>query len=235
MTDRSRATSSGEIFPTESWSYVPERLIWWDLADTPIDDPDQVLVAAAKRGDLDAFEVLVQRHQAQVCRQVRAMVGGSGVDVDDIAQEVFVRAHRFLGKFRGDSSFRSWLYRVAANVTRSYHGRRARQESVWADSGEGTDASLMEGHSDLHDLECGYLRRDLIAKALATLPADLRESVVLRDVHGFEYQEIATAMGVPLGTVESRIFRARQRLRPLLAELLGRRCQAGGRGELRDV
>jgi RNA polymerase sigma-70 factor (ECF subfamily) len=111
---------------------------------------------------------------------------------------------------------------VAINVTRTYHGRRARQQMVWADSGEGTEASVIDSHSDLDDLEGGFLRREVIAKALASLPAELRESVVLRDVHGFEYQEIADAMGVPLGTVESRIFRARQRLRPLLADLLGR-------------
>jgi RNA polymerase sigma-70 factor (ECF subfamily) len=195
---------------------------WWDLADTPVHDTDQVLVAAAKRGDLDAFEVLVRRHEAVVYRQVRAIVGSQTEDADDIAQEVFVRAYRFLGKFRGDSTFRSWLYRVAINVTRTYHGRRARQQMVWADSGEGTDASVIDRHSDLEDLEGGFLRRDVIAKALASLPSELRESVVLRDVHGFEYQEIADAMGVPLGTVESRIFRARQRLRPLLADLLGR-------------
>ena len=81
---------------------------------------------------------------------------------------------------------------------------------------------MIDNHSDAVDLEQAYLRRELIEKALNTLPPELRESVVLRDVHSFEYQEIADALGVPLGTVESRIFRARQRLRPLLAELLGR-------------
>jgi RNA polymerase sigma-70 factor (ECF subfamily) len=214
---------SDGIFPRSPGSNSLGAPDWWDLADTPRNDPDQVLVAAAKRGDLDAFEALVHRHQAVVCGQVRAMVGSGGGDVDDIAQEVFVRAYRFLRTFRGDASFRSWLYRVAVNVTRTYHERRTRQQAVWADSGEGTAASVIDRCLDAADLEAGYLRRDVIERALSTLPPELRESLVLRDVHGFEYQEIAQAMDVPLGTVESRIFRARQRLRPLLAEFQGRR------------
>jgi RNA polymerase sigma-70 factor (ECF subfamily) len=198
---------------------APDR---WLLADSSTHDAGQVLVQAAKRGDNDAFEVLVRQHAAVVYRQVRGSSGVLAEDADDIAQEVFVRAYRFLGTFRGESSFRSWLYRLTINVTRTYQRRRSRHWRFWADSGEGTEACVIDNHSDAVDLEQAYLRRELIEKALNTLPPELRESVVLRDVHGFEYQEIADAMGVPLGTVESRIFRARQRLRPLLAELLGR-------------
>ena len=175
----------------------------------------------------------MRRHEALVYRHVRALAREPAEDVDDLAQEVFVRAYRFLGNFRGESSFRSWLYRVAINVTRTHRLRRTRQQAVWADSGEGTTASVIESHSEVDDLEWKYVRRELIARALASLPADLRESVVLRDVHGFEYQEIADAMGVPLGTVESRIFRARKRLRPLLADLLGPAMAAGSEERLR--
>ena len=194
------------------------------MADTPKEDPDQALLTAARRGDLDAFETLVKRHETVVYNLVRTLVGNRA-DVEDIAQEAFVRAYRFLKQFRGDSTFRTWLFRVVVNTTRSYQGRRTRQQKVWGDSGEGTAASLSERLPDPTSLEDTYLRRDVIARALATLPADMRESLVLRDVHGLDYHEIAVAMDVPLGTVESRIFRARQRLRPLLAELLGRRAR----------
>lgn len=183
-------------------------------------DLDLVLVSQARGGDLAAFDLLVRRNYAAVNRHVRSIVGSRWLDADDITQEVFVRAYRFLGRFRGDSSFGSWLYRVTINVTRSHHGRRLRQEPVWGDSGEGTASSVIDTcrHSD--DLEHDLARRDLIDKALATLPEDLRRSVVLRDLHGLDYQEIAAATGVPLGTVESRLFRARRRLRPMLTPLL---------------
>ena len=181
---------------------------------------DRVLVMRARRGDLAAFEALVRRHQPLVGRHVRSIVGSRCLDADDITQEVFVRAYRFLGRFRGDSSFGSWLYRVTVNVTRSHRGRRLRQEPVWGDSGEGTAASVIETCRHAADLERDVADRDLIDKALATLPEGLRRSIVLRDLHGLDYQEIADATGVPLGTVESRLFRARQRLRPILTPLL---------------
>jgi RNA polymerase sigma-70 factor (ECF subfamily) len=183
---------------------------------------DRRLVSDARRGDLAAFEMLVSRYQRLVTRQVRSIVGSRCLDADDITQEVFVRAYRFLGQFRGDSSFASWLYRVTVNVTRSHHLRRLRQQRVWGDSGEGTDASVIESCRHTADLERDYARRDLIDKALATLPEGLRRSVVLREVHGLDYQEIAAITGVPLGTVESRLFRARQRLRPILKPLVFR-------------
>ena len=185
---------------------------------------DLVLVRQARAGDLVAFDRLVRRHYPVVSRHVRSIVGSRSLDVDDITQEVFVRAYRFLGRFRGDSSFGSWLYRVTVNVTRSHHGRRQRQQPVWGDSGEGTDSSVIDTCRQANDLEYDYARRDLIDKALATLPAVLRHSIVLRDLHGLDYREIAAATGVPLGTVESRLFRARQRLRPMLTPLLRGPC-----------
>lgn len=181
---------------------------------------DRVLVSRARRGDLGAFEMLVCRYQPVVSRHVRSIVGSRCLDADDITQDVFVRAYRFLGRFRGDSSFGSWLYRVTVNVTLSHRGRRLRQEPVWGDSGEGTDASVIDSCRHADDLERDVAHRDLIDKALATLPEGLRRSIVLRDLHGLDYQEIAAATGVPLGTVESRLFRARQRLRPILTPLL---------------
>ena len=181
---------------------------------------DLVLVHKARSGDLVAFDLLVRRHYPVVSRHVRSIVGSRSHDADDITQEVFVRAYRFLGRFRGDSSFGSWLYRVTVNETRSHRGRRQRQEKVWGDSGEGTASSVIDACRHADDLEQDYARRDLIDKALATLPEALRRSIVLRDLHGLDYREIAAATGVPLGTVESRLFRARQRLRPMLTPLM---------------
>ncbi len=191
-------------------SALPERAV------------DRLLVSKARRGDLAAFEMLVCRHQPVVSRHVRSIVGSTCPDIDDITQEVFVRAYRFLGRFRGDSSFASWLYRVTVNVTRSHHDRRLRQQRVWGDSGEGTAASVIDSCHHADDPERDFAQRDLIDKALATLPEGLRRSIVLRDLHGLDYREIAAATGVPLGTVESRLFRARQRLRPMLTPLLRR-------------
>ena len=193
------------------------------VAGLPHDrEMDRRLVSQARRGDRAAFEALVCRYQPVVSRHVRSIVGSNCLDADDITQEVFVRAYRYLGRFRGDSAFGSWLYRVTVNVTRSHHGRRRRQEPVWGDSGEGTDASVIDQCRHGDDLERDFAQRDLIDKALATLPEGLRRSIVLRDLHGLDYQEIAAATGVPLGTVESRLFRARQRLRPMLTPLLRR-------------
>jgi RNA polymerase sigma-70 factor (ECF subfamily) len=185
-------------------------------------DRDRVLVSRARSGDLAAFDLLVRRYYPVVSRHVRSIVGSRSLDTDDITQEVFVRAYRFLGRFRGDSSFGSWLYRVTINVARSYYGRRLRQQRVWGDSGEGTESSVIDSCRHVDDIEHEYASRDLIDKALATLPEDLRRSIVLRDLHGLDYQEIAVATGVPLGTVESRLFRARRRLRPMLTPLLRR-------------
>jgi RNA polymerase sigma-70 factor (ECF subfamily) len=170
---------------------------------------------------MEAFERLVRRHQSTIFNLIRSLVGPRN-DIEDLAQEVFVRAYRFLATFRGETSFRSWLCRIAVNVIRSYHARRLQQRPVWIDGGEGTEASAVDTAADATSFEEKLIFRDAVLRALAALPETLREVVVLRDVQGFAYDEIAAALGIPLGTVESRIFRARRQLRPLLADLLGR-------------
>jgi RNA polymerase sigma-70 factor (ECF subfamily) len=183
------------------------------------DDPDAELVSGAAAGDLDAFEALVRRHQARIVSFVRTLTRNAA-DAEDVAQEVFVRAHRALGRFRGESHFRSWLYAIASNTTRSHHAARARRQQVWEDSGA-RDARGFDPVDPAPDIETTLGRREAIERALAALPEDWRMAVSLRDVHGLEYKEIADVMGIPMGTVESRIFRARQRLRHLLAQALG--------------
>ena len=189
------------------------------MPETRPDDPDADLVRAAAAGDVDAFEVLVRRYQAKVVTLVRTC-SGDAEEAEDLAQEVFVRVYRSLGAFRGDSAFRTWLYKVAVNVTRTHQARRRRAQPVWGDSGA-TDDDAFDAVDEV-DLEQHLITRDAVARALSALPVDLRLAVELRDVHGLEYRDIAEATGAPMGTVESRIFRARQRLRGLLGGMRGR-------------
>ncbi len=186
-------------------------------------DADRGLVDAAAAGDREAFDELVRRHQGQVLNLVQAMTGG-GADADDLAQEAFVRAWRGLRHFRGDSTFRTWLYGVAVNVVRTHHRRRTRFSRLFPARGGGAEGEPdpIEGAAVEAGIEDALVMRNAIDKALGALPAELREAVTLRDVQGLEYREIAEVLGVPIGTVESRIFRGRQKLRPLLEPLLKR-------------
>jgi RNA polymerase sigma-70 factor (ECF subfamily) len=190
------------------------------LADLLPDDPDADAVGAAAAGDLDAFESLVRRYQGRIVTFARTLTGNAA-DAEDVAQETFIRAHRAIGRFRGDSLFRTWLYTIAVNVARSHHASRARRQPVWEDSGA-DGARAFDPPDTAVDAETTLGQRQAIDRALAALPDDLRTAVTLRDVHGLEYKEIADALGVPIGTVESRIFRARQRLKKALAPLLER-------------
>lgn len=183
-------------------------------------DADRGLVDAAAAGDREAYDELVRRYQAPIVNLVRALTGGD-TDAEDLAQEAFVRAWRGLRRFRGDSAFRTWLYGVTVNVVRTHYGRRKRfRRLFWVGGGE-TEGGPEPADPDT-GIEDALVMRNAIDRALAALPPDLREAVTLRDVQGLEYREIADVLGVPIGTVESRIFRARQKLRPLLAPLMKR-------------
>ena len=183
-------------------------------------DADRRLVEAAASGSREAFDELVRRHQVQILNLARVMTAG-GADAEDLAQEVFVRAWRSLAGFRGESTFRTWLHRVAVNVIQSHHGRLTRFRRLFRQPAGVDDEQRYEiGRApDPADTEMTMVRRDAIDKALAALPEELRLAVTLRDIQGLEYREIAEVLDVPIGTVESRIFRARQRLRPLLGAL----------------
>lgn len=196
----------------------PEGVLVDDSPRQRAAEADGELVEAASKGSREAFDELVRRYQAAIVNLVRALTSGHG-DPEDLAQEVFVRAWKSLHTFRGDSAFRTWLHRVAINVVRTSQAKQGRTLRLFRQPAEhdpepvSTDAP--------HDARLA--RRQLIARALASLPDDLRVAVTLRDLQGLDYQEIAAALGVPIGTVESRIFRARQRLKPLLAPLVDQR------------
>jgi RNA polymerase sigma-70 factor (ECF subfamily) len=182
-------------------------------------DADRDLVKAAVAGDRDAFDELVRRYQGPVVNLARAMTA-SDAEVDDMAQETFVRVWRSLPGFRGDSAFRTWLYGIAMNVVRTHRARHSKRRSLfWSGPAEREGDPLEQARDQDEGIEQQMMMRDGIDRALKALPGELREALVLRDIQGLEYREIADALGVPIGTVESRIFRARQRLRPLLAHL----------------
>ena len=189
-------------------------------------DPDRTFVTQAAAGSREAFDELVRRYRRSVYNLVRALTGGDG-DAEDLVQDVFVRAFRAIDGFRGDSTFKSWLYRIAVNVVHTHlQRRRTREPFSIARAG---DASLTEV-PDADDLESAVLRRQAIERALASLPEQLRVLVVLRDVHGLKYDEIAKIVKSPRGTVESRLFRARQQLRPMLEALVTVKPSADTRG-----
>lgn len=181
-------------------------------------DVDETLVAKAARGNREAFDELVRRYQSRMFQLVRILTSGDA-EAEDLVQDTFVRAYRAVGRFRGDSTFRTWLHRIAVNVVRSHAARRKGR-------GRGDDDEEAIGRvASREDLENAVVRRRMIDQALARLPPDLRLLITLRDVQGLEYREIATITGLPIGTVESRIFRGRRRLRPMLEPLLARSAQ----------
>ena len=187
-------------------------------------DSDQSLVNQAAAGSRDAFDELVVRYRRRVYNLVRALTGGDS-EAEDLVQDVFIRAYRAIGGFRGDSAFRSWLYRIAINVVHTHVDKRRLRDAVLvAPAG---DDDPMDEVATTDDLEQTLLRRQVIDRALGTLPEELRVLIVLRDVQGLKYDEIADVVKTPRGTVESRLFRARQRLRPLLEALILVRPEAG--------
>ena len=191
-----------------------------DGRDAPV-DPDRAAFEDAAAGDTRAFEVLVLRYQARIVNYASAMVRDAGA-AEDVAQETFVRAWRGMGRFRGESSFKTWLYRIATNVARTHLDRRGRQARIADRSLDDEAEPLQAGDvpSPAPDAETSLVRREAIDRALSELPDELRLALVLRDVEGLDYKEIAGVTGAPIGTVESRIFRARRRLRTLLRPLV---------------
>jgi RNA polymerase sigma-70 factor (ECF subfamily) len=185
-------------------------------------DVDLALVEAAQAGDADAIDALVRRYQVRMVNFARTSTGGDA-DAEDLAQETFIRAFRGLGLFRGESSFKNWLYRIAANVCHTYRGKRVHQAPVWERRLEDADVSEHDfiGHTD--DLEESVIYRQALDRALLTLSEEMRIPLILHDVEGIEYREISEILDVPIGTIMSRIFRARQRMRLLLTDLLGPR------------
>jgi RNA polymerase sigma-70 factor (ECF subfamily) len=167
-------------------------------------DPDELLVRRAQRGDRFAFEALVERHQSRLFT-LAARVLGSRQDAEDAVQDALVRAWLALPRFRGDARFSTWLYRICLNAARDARGRRR----IHVAEAETEPADPRDRFAE-HELS-GDLQR-----ALNALPEDYRDAVVLADVLGCSYAEVAELTGVPEGTVKSRVFRGRSELAHLL-------------------
>jgi RNA polymerase sigma-70 factor (ECF subfamily) len=186
------------------------------MADAPTDEPQ--LITAALSGDLDAFNVLVERYQAPVYNLCLRMLGPAAAE--DAAQEAFISAYRFLSRFRG-GSFRAWLFRIAANACYDEMRRKKSRPAQSLDRPHGEGGRIFDTADSAPTpetrAETSELRRAL-ESALARLPGDQRLAVILCDVQGMDYAEIAEVMRISLGTVKSRISRARSRLRAILLE-----------------
>lgn len=175
------------------------------------------LIQRGRAGDLDAFNVLVERHQRGLYNLCLRMLG-SVPAAEDATQEAFLAAYLHLGSFRG-GSFRAWLYRIGANACHDEMRRRRSRPTVSLEAGpEGGDSPLQIPDRDPSPEERLEQKESaaVIQRALDALPADQRLAAILCDVQGLDYKDIAVVMGVPLGTVKSRIARARARLRDLL-------------------
>lgn len=184
---------------------------------------DQQLIERIQRGDKNAFNLLVRKYQHKVVSLVSRYVSNPG-DVPDVAQEAFIKAYRAIPDFRGESAFYTWLYRIAVNTAKNYivaQGRRPPDMDV-----DSQDAETYEGAESLHEVAnpenlmlSAEIRRE-VASTLESLPEDLRTAITLREIEGMSYDEIAEIMDCPVGTVRSRIFRAREaidkRIQPLL-------------------
>jgi len=197
-------------------------------------EADALLVERVKRGDTRAFEMLVVKYQ----RRVERLIGRMVRDVDlvpDIAQETFIRAYRALPQFRGESAFYTWLYRIAVNTAKKALVELKRDpvmtEAARAKNDEGDETSRTDHELTTAETPEAVLASKQVAAAvnaaIESLSEDLRQAIMLREIEGLSYEEIAEVMNCPIGTVRSRIFRAREaiaeRLRPLLGTREGRR------------
>jgi RNA polymerase sigma-70 factor (ECF subfamily) len=200
-----------------------------------IDDADALLVEQAKRGEHRAFEMLVVKYQRRIERLIARMVRDVDL-VQDIAQESFIRAYRALPQFRGDSAFYTWLYRIAVNTAKKALVDLKRDPVVLESALAGSSDDDDETYRAERELSHGETPEAILASkeigsavnaAVAALSEDLRQAITLREIEGLSYEEIAEIMNCPIGTVRSRIFRAResiaQRLRPLLDTREGER------------
>ena len=175
-------------------------------------DTDPQLVQRAQRGDLRAFDLLVLKYQGRIAALVSRYVSDAG-EVEDVTQEAFIKAYRALGKFRGDSAFYTWLYRIAANAAKNHlvaKGRRPGAHATIEDAEGFDEGGMLSESASPEALAMGGELAEVVESALKALPDELKAALMLREFDGLSYDDIADVLGCPVGTVRSRIFRARE-------------------------
>lgn len=191
---------------------------------TPERDEDFLIVQRVQAGDKKAYNLLVAKYQRRVSRLLTRMVKNQE-DIDDVVQDTFIKAYRAIGNFRGESAFYTWIYRIAINTAKNHLVTQNRRPTTLNDSND-DDSETFEDNSALSNIDTpeSLMQTKQIGQAvndaMAALPDDLREAIIMREIDGLSYEEIASAMDCPIGTVRSRIFRAReaisQKIKPLL-------------------
>lgn len=190
--------------------------------EVPTPGVDEQLVERAQTGDRRAFELLVRKYQYKIVQLVGRLVGDA--DAPDVAQETFIKAWRALNGFRGQSAFYTWLYRIGINTAKNHlvaRGRRPSNQDIDVEDAE--QFGHTEQMSDVDTPEAVLLSEEIkqkVTETIAKLPPDLRQAITLRELEGLSYEEIAEVMNCPIGTVRSRIFRAREAIDVVLKPLV---------------
>lgn len=187
-------------------------------------DEDYALVLRVQKGDKAAYNLLVSKYHRRLGRLLTRLLKNQE-DIEDVIQETFIKAYRAIGNFRGESAFYTWIYRIAINTAKNLLVTQNRRPSTIQEHAD-SDNETFEDNSALSNIDTpeSLLQTQQIGEAvnqaMAALPDDLRDAIVMREIEGMSYEEIAAAMGCPIGTVRSRIFRAREaisaKIKPLL-------------------
>jgi RNA polymerase sigma-70 factor, ECF subfamily len=186
---------------------------------------DEVLVRRAQRGDKRAFELLIKKYEGKLARLLSRYIRDAS-EVQDVTQQAFLRAYLALPTFRGDSAFYTWLYRIGVNLAKNHLAASARREAIVreADTEDSEENKEFERYRDLNTPEDELASKEMIEtihRTLEEMPAELRMAITLRAIEGLPYEEIARIMRCPIGTVRSRIFRAREAIAEKLRPHLG--------------
>lgn len=187
---------------------------------------DQQLVERVQRGDKQAFNLLVVKYQRKLARLISQFIRDSSA-VEDVTQEAFIKAYKALSTFRGESAFYTWLYRIGINTAKNFLVSQGRRAPTTVSGFDNEDAENFEDGGKLREIntpESELMSKQIaqtVNRTLNALPEELRTAIVLREIDGLSYEEIANVMNCPIGTVRSRIFRARESISEELRPLLG--------------
>lgn len=206
----------------------PSRVSEAESGQPGNDEADRLLVAHAQKGDQKAFEVLVRRYQGKVASTISRIVADPD-KVLDLTQETFIKAYRALEKFRGDSAFYTWLYRIAVNTSKNHLISKDRGLSMSDEELEDSErmAPQLRNHETPERLMLRQEMMNNLRQAIDALPEQMRRAIQMRDVEGHSYEEIAQALQCPIGTVRSRIFRSRQEIMDRMQAYLQDRNPSG--------